>query len=270
MKTRYAYLLLLLLTSIGFLSTPITSSAEEQKRSFWNRIFGNDDSTVKEDIQTDATARGRIGDSEKGHRHSDDEATTTDTRNTESDREAAQHERRREYQQREEAEKQAERERRKEEEAARKKREDEAANQAKREEALKRRHQSEENGQDDDDEKNANAHFSDEERKALESWQKGNTKSKKSKKSLPPGLQKKVARGGELPPGWKKKLEIGSVLDPELEKEAQPLPEEILKRLPKTPEGTEIIKIGDEVIRIFENSGEIIDILSGARERGKD
>ena len=26
-------------------------------------------------------------------------------------------------------------------------------------------------------------------------------------RNLPPGLQKKVARGGELPPGWKKKLE---------------------------------------------------------------
>ena len=26
-------------------------------------------------------------------------------------------------------------------------------------------------------------------------------------RNLPPGLQKKVARGGELPPGWKKKFE---------------------------------------------------------------
>ena len=26
-------------------------------------------------------------------------------------------------------------------------------------------------------------------------------------RSLPPGLQKKVARGGQLPPGWQKKME---------------------------------------------------------------
>lgn len=110
-------------------------------------------------------------------------------------------------------------------------------------------------------------YFSNEEREVLESWQKGNAKWKKSKKPLPPGLQKKVARGGELPPGWKKKLEVGTVLDPELDQKAESLPEEILKRLPKTPDGTEIIKIGDEVIRIYENSREIIDILSGIRTR---
>jgi hypothetical protein len=40
---------------------------------------------------------------------------------------------------------------------------------------------------------------------------------------LPPGLQKKVARGGELPPGWKKKFE--------------PFPVEIEHRLPPLPTG---------------------------------
>jgi hypothetical protein len=40
---------------------------------------------------------------------------------------------------------------------------------------------------------------------------------------LPPGLQKKVARGGELPPGWKKKFE--------------PFPVAIEHRLPPLPAG---------------------------------
>lgn len=40
-------------------------------------------------------------------------------------------------------------------------------------------------------------------------------------KSLPPGLQKKVARGGQLPPGWQKKLEPFPV---ELEHRLAPLP----------------------------------------------
>ena len=38
---------------------------------------------------------------------------------------------------------------------------------------------------------------------------------------LPPGLQKKVARGGELPPGWKKKFEPFPV---EIEHRLAPLP----------------------------------------------
>lgn len=105
--------------------------------------------------------------------------------------------------------------------------------------------------------------FSEEEREVLESWQKGNAKWKKSDKPLPPGLKKKLERGGELPPGWKKKLERGAKLEPELDQKAQSLPEEILKRLPKSPENTEIVRIGDEIVRIFKDSREIIDILSG-------
>ena len=42
-------------------------------------------------------------------------------------------------------------------------------------------------------------------------------------RNLPPGLQKKVARGGELPPGWKKKFE--------------PFPVAIERRLPPLPAG---------------------------------
>jgi hypothetical protein len=40
-------------------------------------------------------------------------------------------------------------------------------------------------------------------------------------RDLPPGLQKKVARGGALPPGWQKKLEPFPV---ELEHRLAPLP----------------------------------------------
>lgn len=41
-------------------------------------------------------------------------------------------------------------------------------------------------------------------------------------RNLPPGLQKKVARGGELPPGWKKKFEPFPVT---LERELSVLPQ---------------------------------------------
>ena len=40
-------------------------------------------------------------------------------------------------------------------------------------------------------------------------------------KSLPPGLQKKVARGGALPPGWQKKMQPFPV---DVERRLEPLP----------------------------------------------
>ncbi len=104
--------------------------------------------------------------------------------------------------------------------------------------------------------------FTDEEREVLEGWQKGNASWKKSNKPLPPGLRKKIERGGELPPGWKKKLAVGEVLEPELDAQAKSIPEEILKRLPESEAGTEILRVGDEIIRVIENSREIVDILS--------
>ncbi len=42
-------------------------------------------------------------------------------------------------------------------------------------------------------------------------------------RSLPPGLQKKIARGGQLPPGWQKKLQS---FPPEVERQLAPLPRE--------------------------------------------
>lgn len=105
--------------------------------------------------------------------------------------------------------------------------------------------------------------FSEKDKEVLEDWQKGKASWKKSKKSLPPGLQKKVDRGGELPPGWKKKLEIGTELDPEVDAVAVPLPEEIRSRLPEIPEGTEIVQVGEKIIRVIESTREIVDILDG-------
>ena len=117
--------------------------------------------------------------------------------------------------------------------------------------------------------------FSEADREVIEQWQQSQTsqstsKKQKKHKTLPPGLQKKVDRGGELPPGWKKKLEVGTVLDPEVDKAATPLPEQILKRLPEIPEGTEILQIGDEVVRVIESTREIIGIFDGWSGHSKD
>ncbi len=89
---------------------------------------------------------------------------------------------------------------------------------------------------------------------------KGRDKPKKQKR-LPPGLQKKLDRGGELPPGWQKKVARGEVMDGELYRQSRDLPPELRKRLPPSPAGTKIRQIEDKVVRILEATRVIVDVL---------
>lgn len=73
-------------------------------------------------------------------------------------------------------------------------------------------------------------------------------------KKLPPGLQKKVQRGGELPPGWKKKLAKGSILERELYDSAH-----IIN--PVDIHGHEVIRLDDTTMRVLRATGEIIHIF---------
>lgn len=86
-------------------------------------------------------------------------------------------------------------------------------------------------------------------------------------KSLPPGLQKKLDRGGELPPGWQKKLERGQVLDVEVEKQAKPVTRTIFGRLPKGAEDTEDLQVEDRVVRVLKDSRRIVDVFNISGER---
>ena len=82
----------------------------------------------------------------------------------------------------------------------------------------------------------------------------------KKMKSLPPGLHKKLARGGELPPGWQKKVAHGEVLDTDLYRQSRSLPEELLNRL-STDADTELRLLDDRVIRIINDSRVILEVL---------
>ena len=65
-------------------------------------------------------------------------------------------------------------------------------------------------------------------------------------RSLPPGLQKKVARGGSLPPGWQKKM--------------QPFPSNVEKGLLPLPSGySRGVFEGHAVIY---NNGVVVDIFA--------
>ena len=72
-------------------------------------------------------------------------------------------------------------------------------------------------------------------------------------KQLPPGLQKKVERGGELPPGWRKKLARGEILDRSIYDYGVVRP---------IDDYYEQVYVEDKIITVIRNTLEIIDILS--------
>lgn len=80
-------------------------------------------------------------------------------------------------------------------------------------------------------------------------------------KALPPGLQKKLARGGSLPPGWQMKLARGEVLDSSLYAYSDRLPPDVLRRLGGRQEGAELIVLGDRILRVMEGRGTILDVV---------
>lgn len=81
------------------------------------------------------------------------------------------------------------------------------------------------------------------------------------KKKLPPGLKKKLERGGSLPPGWQKKVERGEVLDLEVYRHARPLPERYLSRLGHQPDGTSVLQVDDRIVRIHDATRTIVDVF---------
>lgn len=80
-------------------------------------------------------------------------------------------------------------------------------------------------------------------------------------KSLPPGLQKKLARGGELPPGWRDKVRRGEVLDSDLYRRGERLPQHYLERLGHDSEAAELILLGDSVVRVAQGRGTVLDVI---------
>ncbi len=83
----------------------------------------------------------------------------------------------------------------------------------------------------------------------------------KKKKKLPPGLQKKIDRGGQLPPGWQKKVARGEVLDAEMYDASENLPNSILDQL-ENIEGTSVRQLDDRIIRIMDSTDVILDVLT--------
>lgn len=79
-------------------------------------------------------------------------------------------------------------------------------------------------------------------------------------KALPPGLAKKLARGGKLPIGWEKKFTRGEIIDASLWKHRNHLPYSIRRKL-RAIKGTDIIRIDDKIARVTVADHLIIDVV---------
>jgi len=83
----------------------------------------------------------------------------------------------------------------------------------------------------------------------------------KHDKALPKGIAKKVERGDSLPPGWQKKCVRGQVMPMEVFKHCEPLPHEILVKLPPPPTGTVIVTLEGKAVRLMQATLEILDVF---------
>lgn len=85
--------------------------------------------------------------------------------------------------------------------------------------------------------------------------------SQRDHKELPPGLQKKVARGKQLPPGWQKKIARGKSLDYQVYRQGERLPDILLRRLPPPPIGSEILRVDNKIIRLISATRAVLDVF---------
>lgn len=78
---------------------------------------------------------------------------------------------------------------------------------------------------------------------------------------LPPGLQKKAARGEPLPPGWQKKLRRGEVVDAQVYNQAAPVSNAIRLKLPAGPAGSIDVTVDGKILRVDPVTRKLLDIL---------
>ena len=77
---------------------------------------------------------------------------------------------------------------------------------------------------------------------------------KKNDKQPPSGIQKKLDRDGSLPPGWEKKLVKGQKMEQEVFKQGEIV-------VPINDKGEITVRVEDKVVRLYEATKEIIEVL---------
>lgn len=80
-------------------------------------------------------------------------------------------------------------------------------------------------------------------------------------RGLPPGLAKR----DRLPPGLQRHLERNGTLPPGLQKKIQPLPGSLRRRLPRVPNGVDIVFVAGNVLLLEVRTSKILDIVADIR-----
>jgi hypothetical protein len=109
-----------------------------------------------------------------------------------------------------------------------------------------------------------NVTISESERDVIRAYVRNRLQASKGGKfnGVPQGLAKKVSWSNKLPPGWEKKCLRGEVLPAEVHKHCQPLPHDIIVKLPPPPPGTVLLAVDGIVFRLAYPTYEILDVLN--------
>jgi hypothetical protein len=107
------------------------------------------------------------------------------------------------------------------------------------------------------DTRNARIVIEDHERRLLRDYYQAGA----SAQPLNKGMQKRLEKGKGLPPGWQKKLVRGHPIPAEVWSWHEPLPSEVLRRLPPQPEGVITVRIDNEIVRVVAATQVLLDVF---------
>ena len=81
-------------------------------------------------------------------------------------------------------------------------------------------------------------------------------------KGVPPGQAKKAYRRDNLPPEWEQRCVVGAVIPQEVYRQCEPLPQEVVVKLPPPPPDTIVVTIDTKIFRLARASLEILDVFN--------
>lgn len=79
--------------------------------------------------------------------------------------------------------------------------------------------------------------------------------------TLPPGLAKKLKRGGQLPPGWQNRVSVGERIPTEYLSYASAVPFKLESQLSAGPVGSKLLQIADRIVRIEAGTNIVLDAI---------
>lgn len=80
-------------------------------------------------------------------------------------------------------------------------------------------------------------------------------------RTLPPGLAKKLRRGGDLPHGWQTKVRVGQPIPYEYLRYAEAVPPRLESQLSAGPVGSKLLQLADRVVRIEAGTNMVLDAI---------